>query len=493
MKTARYRFYEMIPGLTVWFIFLGAIILSFVKPIWAIYWIIIYDLYWVLRIIYLLIFLLISWHRFKITTKINWLDKLTSELPKWKNIYHLIILPSSVEGLDIVEQGFESLLKTSYPKDKFIVVLTGEERKKHIFESVAKAIEEKYSDKFFRLLITTHPKDLPNEMPGKGSNTNWAGHQAKKIIDEIGIPYENIIVSCFDVDTNVHKEYFSYLTHCYLTVPDPTHTSYQPIAIYNNNIWDSPALTRVVARGTTFWLFTELAKPNISFTFASHSMPFKALVDVGFWPKDMVSEDSRISLMCLNYYNGNYKVVPLYMPVSMDTVYSGSFWKTMVNQYKQMRRWGYGIENAPWMIENFGKNKKMPWHKKVLPFINQFEGSTSWATVSILILMLGSLPIWVAKMQNMSDSIILRAPFILEWLMNIALIGMITSAVFSTILLPPRPSHHKSYKYLFMVLQWLLFPITMLIFGSIPATEAITRLMIGKYLGFYITEKKRIA
>ncbi|MDD2647062.1 MAG: glycosyltransferase family 2 protein [Patescibacteria group bacterium] len=493
MKTARYRFYEMIPGFVIWFIFLGAIILSFVKPIWAIYWIIIYDLYWVLRIIYLLIFLLISWHRFKITTKINWFDKLTLELPGWEKIYHLIMLPSSVEGLDVVKQGFESLLKTNYPKEKFIVVLTGEERKKHIFEPVAKAIGEKYGDKFFKLLITTHPKDLPDEIPGKGSNTNWAGHQVKKIIDEIGIPYENIIVSCFDVDTSVHKEYFSYLTYRYLTDPDPTHTSYQPIAIYNNNIWDSPALTRVVARGTTFWLFTELAKPNINFTFASHSMPFKALVDVGFWPKDMVSEDSRTSLMCLNYYNGNYKVVPLYMPVSMDTVYSGSFWKSMVSQYKQMRRWGYGIENVPWMIENFGKNKKMPWQKKILPFFSQFEGSISWATVSILILMLGSLPIWVAKLHNISDSIVLNAPFILEWLMNVALVGMITSAVFSTILLPPRPSHHKSYKYLFMILQWLLFPITMLIFGSIPATEAITRLMLGKYLGFYITEKKRIA
>ncbi|MFN6991153.1 MAG: hypothetical protein ACK4MM_00380, partial [Fervidobacterium sp.] len=38
-----------------------------------------------------------------------------------------------------------------------------------------------------------------------------------------------------------------------LTIDNPTRTSFQPIAIFNNNIWESPALTRIVARGTTFW------------------------------------------------------------------------------------------------------------------------------------------------------------------------------------------------------------------------------------------------
>lgn len=243
-RSPRYRFYEIIPGVNIWLIFFIIIFFSIVRPIWAIYFIIVFDLYWTLKIIYLLIFLLISWGRYRKTLKIQWLDKLKNDLPEWQKIYHLIILPTYKENITVVGPTFEGLLKTNYPKDKFIVVMTGEERDKERFLQVAEEIKNKYEGKFLQLLITMHPRSLPDEMPGKGSNTNWAGWQVKKIIDEMQIPYENIIVSCFDMDTIVHPEYFSYLTYRYLTVPDPVHTSFQPFALFNNNIWDSPAFTQ---------------------------------------------------------------------------------------------------------------------------------------------------------------------------------------------------------------------------------------------------------
>jgi len=58
-------------------------------------------------------------------------------------------------------------------------------------------------------------------------------------------------------------------------------------------------------------------------------------------------------------------------------------------------------------------------------------------------------------------------------------------------LLPERPKEHKAYKYLYMILQWILVPFTLIVFGSFPATDAQTRLMLGKYLGFHVTEKIR--
>jgi len=241
-----YRFYEMIPGLFIWTVLLGSIILSIFKPVWIIYFILIFDLYWLFRVIYFSILLMYSWQKYQATIKIDWMEK-TKNIPAWKDMYHLVFFATYKEDVEVIAPSFEAVINNSHPLDKFIVVLAGEERDKEHFLQVAEIIKQRFGDKFLRFLITVHPKNVVGEVPGKGSNLHWAGHQAKQLIDELKIPYDKIIVSSFDIDTCVHPQYFSYLTYTYLNTPNPTHASYQPVALFNNNIWESPVLTRLVA------------------------------------------------------------------------------------------------------------------------------------------------------------------------------------------------------------------------------------------------------
>lgn len=487
----KYRLLEITPGFLVWSTFILAVVLSFLKPLWLIYFIIAFDLYWFFRVSYFIFYLVISGRRFHRVIKIDWFKKVQQEIPHWGNKYHLIFLPTAREPLEVVEETFRALLEVNYPLDKFIVVLCGEERGgRERFLTVAEEIKKKFALRFKQLIITVHPDNLSGEIPGKGSNLNYAGHLVQQVIDEMKIPYENIIVSSFDIDTCVHKNYFAYLTYLYCTVENPTRASYQPVALYNNNIWQSNPLLRVTAFGTTFWIMTELERPDRLFTFSSHSMSFKALVEVGFWQKNIVTEDSRIFLQCFLRYGGDYRVVPMYLPVSMDTAKGDSFWDSLKNLYKQQRRWAWGVEHFPFMVWHFRKHRHIPWSKKIKYLWNLGEGMYSWASVPILIFILGRLPLYFAPETVRNTALYQNTPFTLEMIMNLAMAGILVSAIVSLFLLP-RPPRSRPWNYPIMILQWVLLPVTLIVFGSIPAIDAQTRLMLGRYLGFYVTKKKR--
>ncbi len=488
---AKYRLLEMLPGILVWTTFAVALWLCFFRPLWAIAFIMVFDLYWLVRVFYLLMYLLMAYQRLQQSLKVHWLER-CRQLPGWENLYHIIFLPTAGETFEVLKTSLFALQHAEYPKDRMLVVLATEGRFADQVRPIAERLRAEFGHVFRQFLVTEHPDNIPGEVKGKGSNIAWAGRKAKEWVDrELRVSYENILVSSFDVDTQAHPQYFSYLTCVFLSTPNRTHASYQPVPLFNNNIWQSPALMRVASNATTFWLMTEQIRPERLFTFSSHSMSFQTLVDVGFWQSDIVTEDSRIFLQGLLRYDGDYRVIPMYIPVSMDTVMAHSLWRSFVNLYKQQRRWAYGVENFPYMAWNFARNPLIPLRTKLRYIWNQLEGVYSWATAPILIFLFGQLPLRVSG-DKLGNSIFAQnAPSLLQWLLTFAMVGLIVSAILSTTLLPPRPHGQPRVKILVIILQWILFPVSMIIFGSIPATDAQTRLMLGKYLGFYVTEKAR--
>lgn len=488
-EAQQYRILEIIPGLLVWATFALAVFLSLVKPLWAIYFIIVFDLFWFVRILYLLLHMLVSWRRFRKNIKTDWYSKLKKEHPEYVDYLHLIFYPTAGEPLVVLDKSFNSIKESNYDTKKLLVVLAGEERDRENFLQIAENLKAKYQDYFYDILVTVHPAFVPGELQGKGANIHYAGRRAQEYIDKLKFDYDKIIVSSFDCDTLPHRQYFAYLTHTFINHPRPTRASYQPIAIYNNNIWESNFLIRTVMNSTTFWLLTDLARPERLFTFSSHSMSFTALQYVGFWQKEIVTEDSRIFLQCFCHYNGDYEVVPLYIPVYMDTVWTGKFWQAMRAQYKQMRRWAWGVENFPYQAWFYLKIKNLPVKKGLHYLWNQLEGVYSWATAPLLILVLGRLPLWLMDKDEKVNVIAQNAPIMLEWIMTAAMVGLVFSAILSTILMPPRPHQIPAWHWAIIPLQWVIFPLVMIIFGSIPAVDALTRLLLGNYLGFNVTPK----
>ncbi len=484
------RFWEMFPGLLVWGTFALALLLSFVEPLWVIVFILVFDLLWLYRVVYFNIFVVLSWKRHREVQKVNWQKKLET-LSNARNIHHLVFLPTYKEDYSIIRETLRSLKENSFPNHRILVVLGGEEGDKEAFGKHVHRAQKEFGSVFKALIVTLHPKGLPQEIPGKGSNLNWMGHEVENILHEKypKISDEDIVVSSFDIDTIAHPQYFSYLTYLYCTVENPTRSSYQPIALFSNNIWNASAPVRIAAFGTTFWLFGELTRPDRLWTFSSHSMPWKMLKDVRFWQKDIVSEDSRIFMQAFLHYHGEYRVTPMFLPVSMDAVTGKTYRESLKGLYVQMRRWAWGVEHLPYLIHGFKRDKQIPRLKKFRYFFNHVEGMYTWATAPITMFVLGWLPLWVAKGET--NALIQAAPFTLEQIMQWAMIGILISAVMSLTILPRRPQEVSKHTWIIMLAQWLLLPITFIVFGSFPAIDAQTRLMLGKYLGFHVTKKTR--
>jgi cellulose synthase/poly-beta-1,6-N-acetylglucosamine synthase-like glycosyltransferase len=493
-KSSRlYRAFEFLPGILAWGTLILIVVLSRYLPFWMAIFIIFFDTYWLLKTIFLSLHLRSTFDTLKKNLKVDWLAE-AQKISGWDKVRHLVILPMYKEPYEVVNETFDMLSKANYPLDKFIIVLATEERAGTEGQDVAQRIKEQYGSKFKNFLITTHPANIPDELPGKGSNQAWAAKQVKSLlIDPLGINYEDILTSVFDIDTQVNKNYFGRLTYIFLNTPDRQHSSYQPIPLFINNIFDAPALARVVSFSCTFWQMMNQARPERLTTFSSHSMPFKALTEIGFWTTDHVSEDSRIFWQFFMHYDGHWKVTPLNYPVAMDANVAPTFWKTMKNIYLQQRRWGWGVENVPYMLYGFIHNARISIKQKLYWTFNVIEGFHSWATNCIILFVLGWLPAALGGNKFNTTLLARNLPHITRLVMTLAMLGVVTSAALAVLLLPPKPKWFKGWHYLLYVLQWILMPITLIVFGAIPGLEAQTRLMIGgrARLGFWVTPKSR--
>lgn len=490
-----YRFFEILPGALAWVTIILMVVLSRFLPVWVAVFIILFDIYWLLKTIYLSLHVRATFLRLKQNLKVDWREELERKgKTEWEDLYHLVVLPTYKEPYEVLQESIMSLKDADYPKERMLVVLATEEKEGDEGRNKVERLRQEFGNSFGAFLASVHPSGLPKEIPGKGSNETWAAKRAKEeIIDERRIPYEKVLVSVFDADTQVPPQYFGLLTHSFLGEERPLRAIYQPVPFFTNNVYEAPPLGRVVSFSATFWQMMQQSRPERLTTFSSQSIPFPVLLDIGYWHTDVVSEDSRIFWQCFLKYDGDFRVVPLDFPVYMDANVAPTFWKTMKNIYRQQRRWAWGVENTPYLLEGFRKNPRIPFKKKLHWALVDLEGRHSWATSALMIFALGWLPVVLGGEAFGVLLISYNLPLITRYIINLSMIGVATSAILSVVLLPPRPDWFKKRHYLLYVLEWVFLPVTLIVFGAFPAIDAQTRLMLGgkRRLGFWVTPKGR--
>lgn len=545
-----HRILESIPGILTWSTFIAMILFSFLLPIWVAVFIIAFDVYWIHRTIYIATFSVIGYRRLARDKRVDWWEKcqkivhpiefqkeieariknmreslreisflaifkrhiVKRELRRlkrdlkaveliaqnadavwdWREVVHVVLLPTATEPAEVIEPAIQAVADSNFPNEQFIILLATEEREpeEQRLEKV-NYLKNKFKGVFRDFIVTTHIVEA-GEMKCKASNATFAAKQLMKYLDQHKIDYTKVILSNFDCDTVAHNQYFAALTYEYISDPKRLQRAYQPLPMYHNNLWDTNAFVRVIMTSSSFWHIFQGTRSEGMVTFASHSEPFDTLVKVGFWPVNIINEDSIIYWKCFSYFNGDYKVKPIHLPVSLDAVLASTYWQTIKNQYKQKRRWAYGIEHFPTVMRAIWPDKRVKLSKKLRVGFEMLEGHHSWATSSLILACLGWMPLILGGAQFNQNVLAHNLPYVTRTLMNIAMMGLVISVSLSFVLLPPRPAKYSRWKTINMFLQWFLVPITALFLGSLPAIDSQTRLMFGKYFGeFWVTEKIR--
>lgn len=337
----------------------------------------------------------------------------------------------------------------------------------------------------------THPEGLTNEARVKGANVSYAAKEMAEYFKAKNILFENVIVSCLDSDTIVSPDYFACLTYHFMLSPKRTQASFQPIPVYNNNIWEASGFARVLDVGSSFFQLIESTNPEKLVTFSSHSMSFKALVDVGYWPTDLISDDSAIFWKAFIHYDGDYRVIPIYVTVSMDIVEGGSWWSTIKSVYKQKRRWAWGVENFPIVMRSFlSPDNKVSFYNRIRYGFKLFEGHVSWATWAFLLIVIGWVPAFFAGREFSSSVFYYSAPRITAIIFNLASLSLFISIILSFCLLPKKKVRHHLLKKIGFAFEWLLVPLIATFLSALPALDAQTRLMFGRYMEFWVAHKR---
>ena len=525
-RTGLYRFFEILPGFTSIMMIAMLFILSFISPtLGAIYLLIIITITLV-KAIGIAVRTVQGYKEIQRAMEVDWHGRLADlktphhtneklrgketeefafddhvenlramtvspdDYPDPDKIYHAVIMVAYNEGMETLVPTVEAVKKTSFPNERIIFFMGYEERGGPEIAKCAEELKKRYKDTFYDFVPVMHPKDLPEEIKGKGPNLTYAGHELAKYVEKKHLKKENIVVTSLDSDNRMSEPYLDYVAYEFVVHENRKRMAFQPVSIFTNNIWDASAPMRVIAVSNSFFNVINTKRPHLLRNFASHSQPLDALEEMDFWSKRTIVEDGHQYWRSLFHFRGKYDVLSIKVPIYQDAVIEETFWKTVKAQFVQLRRWDYGASDVAYvgvrMVDR--KRRRMPLWFLFPKFWRLWDGHVTLAAMSPIVAFGGWVPMIVNSQSR--ELLTYNLPITVSWIQLFATIGLIVTVFVSLRMLPPRPKKYNRIKSVGMVLQWVLSPFVAILYQSAAAFYAQIRLMTGHYMeNFDVTKK----
>jgi hypothetical protein len=480
------RSLEIFTGLVPWLIIFFPVIGSFFIPEVVAYFILTFNVYWLYRSLQMTIFAISGYLNIKATEKVDWKEKLSVFAEKSK-ITNVVVICNYKESIEIVSRNVESLVCQNFPLKKMVVVVAMEEREGETARQRGNDLKNKYKDTFDHFEITYHPL-TPEETIGKHSNESFAVRKIKNDFFK-NEDFKNILITVCDADHVFPKQYFSLLTYKYLFESQPINHFYQAPQFFYNNLHRIPLLVRLPSIIGGIYMLSTLQKKSKRFMISAvYSMPLALLEKIGYWDLNYIPEDWHLFFKSYFKLGGKVDITPLYLPIMIDAAESNTKWGTYKNSYQQLKRWAWGSVDIPYVIKQSLLHPEIPFLDKLIRLSLSLEWHWTWSSSWFLITLGATIPTILNPVfarttlgHNLSQ--------ISGSILTICLVGLFAIIFIDTLLNPQKKNKLATILHPFTYLQWVLLPIFGFFFGALPGLESQTRLMLGKYIDYRVTEK----
>jgi hypothetical protein len=488
------RLFEAAPGLVTWVLLLAPAWIPIIFP-WPGAFVVaggvlLFDIYWLFRSMTVVTGVYNTLSRMRRDMKTDWLQVCHRDQAEGLNdplqYIHLCVIPTYTEPYHVLEKTVQAIVDSNYPPDKKMVGIITRETDKPGWENVAR-LKAKFGDQLRGFYHIKDPLE-PGIVIGKSAAMNWGGRWMVRVLTEEGYNLAQVLITDLDSDYRVHPEYFAWISHRHAREPLRDFVIWQPVPLFHNNIWQVPMAVRVMSGATSQWQMFLHSRPHRLVAFSSYTCSLEFVHRVGYWDKDVIPEDSRFYWKAFFTFGKRFSVKSVYLPLYGDSPNSRDYASTHMSQYNQIKRWAWGVTDVPYVLARLFKHPEIPLVLRIRRFMNLFLNHLNWIFLPLLLMFGASVPIWVSQDFALTD----LGQSLWSWsgvLLSTTLSTVIFFLFFEMSILPPKPADWPFWKKVGVHFQYLAYPIVGLVLSVLPALEAHTRLLLGRYLEYRVTEK----
>ena len=407
-------------------------------------------------------------------------------IPDPDRLWHVALVPTHTEPYEKLHETVRALAEADWPADRLMVAIITRETDVQGRENVAR-LRDAFGHRFLHFFHILDPLE-PGIVVGKSSAMAYGGRWLYRELARLGFDPSEVLVTDLDSDYRVHRGYFGYLSWTFLTDLDRFRRLYQPIPMFHNNMWETPLPVRLVAIGATHVHMGRSLTPEKLISFSSYSVSLQTIHEVDYWATDAIPEDSRFYWKSFFRFSGEFQAIPLFMPIYGDAVRARSYPRSLIEQYTQIRRWAWGVTDIPYYIRNAFAHSEIPRMTRIRRLVELWFDHLNWAIAPFVIIFGSNLPL-ILNPAFAETTLGQNLPLYASWLLTGAFACLVVLMYVEERIAPPRPASWGLVRNVISRVQWLLLPVVGLIFSNLPALDAQTRLMAGKYLEYKVTEK----